>query len=201
LLELATLASRMPSFHHDAASKLQSLMMALDEITELSAQADPMLQPVLETAHSSLRQLTQLHAANRALLKSSQRTPVPLGELVQRAAERAGVRVRGRLEACDVRVGVPAMTQALSQLLEVVAGPSYLGRIVDASVTVADKVALTFVGPPEAVSEPPPNVAEALAIATFVIDREDGAVICGGDGERLTIVLPRAIEDQPTKAP
>ena len=95
LYELATLGSRMPSFHHDAASKLQSLMMALDELSELSTDVDPMARGAIDTAHVALRELHQLLSANRALAKPAVRAHGHLPELVQRAADRVGVKLRG----------------------------------------------------------------------------------------------------------
>ena len=94
LLELATLGSRMPSFHHDAASKLQSLMMALDEISELSNNEASDLRTSIDTAHSALRELNQLLSANRALAKAPVVARIALVDLVQRAAEATGVRIR-----------------------------------------------------------------------------------------------------------
>ena len=94
LYELATLGSRMPAFHHDAASKLQSLMMALDEISELAHPDAADLRASIDTAHSSLRELNQILAANRAIAKAPQRARIALPELVSQAASGSGVRLR-----------------------------------------------------------------------------------------------------------
>src|SRR4051794_40869000 len=86
LLALATLGSRMPGFHHDCASKLQSLMMSLDEIGELSATTE--MRQAVDTAHLALRELHELFTANRALAKSPQLTRCSLGELIARSTSR-----------------------------------------------------------------------------------------------------------------
>jgi len=194
LLELATLGSRMPSFHHDAASKLQSLMMALDEINELSSDADPIVRAALDTAGSALRDLHQMLTANRALAKPPQRTRAMLGEVLQRASERVGVNIRGELPPCEVRVAVPALTHALAMLVDVAAGPTHLGRIVDATLVTSGGATLTIVGPREAAAKPAANIGEALALASFVIARDEGKLTCGGEGERFVVQMPLAID-------
>lgn len=194
LMELALVGSRMPGFHHDCASKLQSLMMALDELSELSEDAEPMARSAIDTAHTALRELHQMFTANRALTKPAQRTNTSIDELVQRAADRVGVKVRGTLTADTVRVAVPAITHALSQLLDLAAGPSHLGRVVDVSVEAGERVTLVIVGPKEALAKVPANAQEVLALATFVIDRERGTLRVD---ERIEIVLPReTVTDQ-----
>lgn len=182
LYELATLGSRMPAFHHDAASKLQSLMMALDEISELGS-SEPDMRTAIDTAHAALRELNQILGTNRALAKAAQKSRIGLAELVQRAAESFGVRVRGDIQAQDLRVAVPAVRHAMSLLLDLAAGPSHLGRVVDVTCTFdGDRYELTISGPPEAASKLPPNAGESLAIVKFVIDREDGELRCHPTG-------------------
>lgn len=191
LLELALVGSRMPGFHHDAASKLQSLMMALDEISELSEDADPAVRSAIDTAHTALRELHQMFTANRALTKPPQRTGVMLRDLVQRAAERVGVKVRGELPECVVHVPAPAITHVLAQLLDIAAGPSHLGRVVDASLHIDDTILLALSGPLEAMQKPVANAGEVVALAAFVLEREGGALAAG---ERYEIRLPRRID-------
>jgi hypothetical protein len=189
LCELALLGSRMPGFHHDAASKLQSLMMALDEISELSAEADPMTLGAIDTAQAALRELHQLLTTNRALAKTPQRVEIALDELLRHAAERVGVKLRGALPACTVRVAVPAMTHALAQLFDLTAGPNHLGRAVEVTIEIGDTALLTIVGP---FSPAAPNalVAEVLALASFAIVRDQGTLTCA-EGDRFTVRLPR----------
>ena len=191
LYELAIVGSRVPGFHHDAASKLQSLMMALDEIGELSEDADPMTRAAIETASGALRELNQLVTANRALAKPASRVRIALRELVQRAAERVGVQLRGELPACDVLVTAPAMTHVLSQLLDLAAGPSQLGHAVDITVELGDEVVLAISGAREP-SKPLAHIAEVVALASYAITRDQGSLACGGESDRFVVRLPRA---------
>jgi len=187
LYELATLGSRMPSFHHDAASKLQSLIMALDEISELAAEGD--LRAPIDTAHAALRELNQILSANRALAKAPQATRLGAGELLQRAADTVGVRTRGDVSSLEIRVAIPAMRHALSLLLDLTAGPSHMGRVVDV-VCASDggRVELTITGP--AASKLPANAAETTAIAAFIIGRDEGELSCTPTG--FVVRLPLA---------
>ncbi len=191
MLELATLGSRLPSFHHDAASKLQSLMMALDEISELASSDASDLRASIDTAHSALRELNQLLSANRALAKSPVPARIALPELVQRAGESCGVRMRTAISAGDVRVHIPGVRHALALLLDLTAGPSHLGRVVDATCELdGDRYSLRFSGPPEAQAKLPVNAGESIGIATFVIDREEGTLRCTPTG--FVVMLPAA---------
>ena len=192
MMELATLGSRMPSFHHDAASKLQSLMMALDEISELASNDTSDLRSSIDTAHSALRELNQLLSANRALAKAPVPARVSLTELVHKACESSGVRMRMPIVAHDVRVHIPAMRHALALLLDLTAGPSHLGRVIDATCELDDdRYVLRFAGPPEAQAKQPVNAGESIGLATFVIDREEGTLRCTATG--FVVTLPAAI--------
>jgi hypothetical protein len=191
-LELATLGSRMPSFHHDAASKLQSLMMALDEISELASSDATDLRTSIDTAHSALRELNHLLSANRALAKAPVAARIALPDLLQRAAEATGVRIRTPIAAHDVRLHIPAVRHALSLLLDLTAGPSHLGRVVDVTCDFAgDHYVLRLAGPPEAQAKVPINAGESIGLATFVIDREEGTLHCTATG--FVVSLPAAI--------
>lgn len=193
LFELATLGSRMPSFHHDAASKLQSLMMALDEISELTSHEVVDLRTSIDTAHSALRELNQILAANRALAKAPQRARIALPELVTQAASGTGVRLRAATAAKDVRVAAAAVRHALGLLLDLTAGPSHLGRVVDATCELdGSSYVLAMSGPPEAATKLPANAGESIAIANFVIEREQGTLRCTPTG--FVVTLPAAID-------
>jgi hypothetical protein len=186
LLALATIGSRMPGFHHDCASKLQSLMMSLDEISELADKSE--MRQAVETAHTALRELHQLFQANRSLAKSPQLTRGTLGELIARSTERAGVKVRGNVMSIEIETSPPAMTHAISVLCDVVAGPSHLGRVIDIATAVeGDHVTISLGGPPAAAAKPPPNASELLAIAAYVIGRDGGELKCFGGGERFEV--------------
>jgi hypothetical protein len=192
LLELALVGSRAPGFHHDVASKLQSLVMALDEISELSSAANPDVRLAIETATTALRDAQQLFAQNRSLAKPPQKARVALSELVARASERAAVQVRGELPKCDLLVAVPALVHALSLVLDAVAGSNHQTRVVQATTDAnEERVQLTLVGRPGAIAAVAAIAAEALAIATFAFARDGGELRCGGP-DQFTVVMPRS---------
>jgi len=186
LLALAIVGSRAPSFHHDLASKLQGLMMAIDEIGELAAGADSALQNAIETAHGSLRDVLALLNLNRAMTKAPAKSAVDLGELVTRAAERVYVKLGGALPPAKLQLSVPSVMHALSLVFDVAGGPGR-GRALQATTVIdAASVVLTV----SASAEAPPNAAESLALATFVLEREGGSLRCAGDGTRFVVRLP-----------
>jgi len=186
LFQLALVGSRAPVFHHDCASKLQGLVMALDELRELTVNGDPQLTSAVEIALDSMHELHALLNANRALTKPPQRTEIALRDLVGRAAERAGVVLRGTLPEAMVTVAVPATTHALALALDV-AGGAKRGRtlVIDAAI-VAREVELVL----HATNPSPADASEALAIATFVVARDGGRLWCATAGDRLIVRLP-----------
>ncbi|HEX7699860.1 MAG TPA: hypothetical protein VF403_04035 [Kofleriaceae bacterium] len=185
MMALALLGSRMPSFHHDVASKLQSLMMAIDELQELVEGVE--LQAAAGSAATAVRELTTLFATNRALAKAPQRRPTPIGELFARAAERAGVRTTGELPPCMVDVALPSIAHACAVILDLAAGPLSMGRTAAITGTIEGKTLIVIVtGPPGAPL--PNNAGDVLALATFALEREQGSLQC--NGERYVIKLP-----------
>jgi hypothetical protein len=188
LLELATVGSRAQGFHHDAASKLQSLVMALDEIGELGATAEPELVAAVEIAATALRELQVMFNDNRALARA-QRSRIALPDLIARAAARVAVAVRGDVEACDVRVAVPAMVHALAQLFDRLSGPRTQSRAIGVhTASDGDRVTLTFASETAIVD----LASEALWIATFVVDRDEGELRCAP--AHVTVELPIATD-------
>lgn len=193
---LAALGSRMPAFHHDVASKLQSLMMALDELSELVDLSDPAVRQATDTAHVALRELHQLFTANRALSKPPQRTRAALADLVARAADRFRIKTRGELPAIDVVVAAPAMVHALSVVLDLAGGAAHLGRTVDVSATTdGERVVLTIAGAPNA-GKTPANAGDMLGIAAFLVARDQGDLRCVGP-ERFVVTLEKAPPSAP----
>ena len=187
LLALALLGSRMPGLHHDIASKLQGLMMAMEEINELAETLDQ--KQAASAANLALRELVELFTANRVLAKPPRRTPTPLAEVVAQAAERSGVRTSGELPPLDVDISMASVAHVLAVLLDLVAGPLNLGRKVEIHTTVeASHVVMVIVGPPTAMDKLPPNSNDMLALGSFALFRESGELRCGMD--RLTIKLP-----------
>jgi hypothetical protein len=185
MLALALLGSRMPSFHHDVASKLQSLMMAIDELEELAEGGE--MKAAAGSAASAVRELTTLFATNRALAKAPQRRPTPIGELFARAAERGGVRTTGELPPCTVEVALPSIAHACAVILDLAAGPLSMGRTAEITGSIDGGTLIVIVtGPPNAPL--PNNAGDVLALATFALEREHGSLKCLG--ERYVIRLP-----------
>lgn len=181
ILSYAAIGARVSSFHHDVASKLQSLMMALDEISEL---ANEDLRPVAITAMTSLQELNALLAVNRALAKAPQRKPTQLRELVARAAERHGVKVRDELPEVEVVVALPSIAHALDMLLDMLAGPLKGPRAVAIDVTrTSDRVALALTATTTFDAQ-----NELVELAAYLLSREEGALTCNPHG--FVVVLP-----------
>lgn len=188
LMMYATVGTRASGFHHDSASKLQSLVMALDEISELIGEEDSDLRTATETAQTAVRQLHVLLTANRALTKPPQRTLAHLPELLQSAAERHAVKLRGEIASLEVNVAVPAVTHAFALLFDLIAGPPVGGRTVEVSArTEAGRATLTLSG---SVEPTHPNANELIAVSAYVLAGQGGALRCGP--RRFTVELPLA---------
>jgi hypothetical protein len=178
--------SRAPAFHHDCASKLQGLVMALDELSELTENGDPALIRAIEAALEVSRELNGLLNLNRALTKPAAKTPIALGELMKSAAGRVGVSLPGTLPAGTVLVTGPAMTHALALTLDVAAGTGRGRSLAITATPVGRDVEIAL---PAAAAQPS-NASESLAIATFVVARDGGKLWCSASGDRLFVRLP-----------
>jgi hypothetical protein len=188
LYQLAMLGSRASAFHHDCASKLQGLVMALDELTGLTGNSDPQVARALEAALEASGELSELLNVNRALARPAARTSVALRELVALAAARVGVVVHGTLPEVKVGVGVAPVTHALALAIDAAAG---IGR----GRSLAVSAELAAAGVELALHSSPlqaPSAGDALAIAAFVIARDRGRLWCSTSGDRLKILLPPA---------
>jgi hypothetical protein len=192
LYQLAMVGSRAPAFHHDCASKLQGLVMALDELTELTEHGDPQVIRAVETALEASRELNALLNFNRTLTRPAARTTIALDELVTRAAERVGVALRGaRPAGVMVSIGVAPMIHALSLAIDVAAGTgrgrtlAFTATLDTSSAAGAIELALDS-SPLQA-----PSAGEAIAIAGFVIARDGGGRLwCTSSGDQMVIRLP-----------
>jgi hypothetical protein len=190
IFALATVGSRMPSFHHDCASKLQSLVMALDEISEIAeAGADADIQRAAATATVALRELQAMFNTNRALTRATPPVKISLGELIGRAAERAGLVVQGDIPAVHVEVNVSALTHAFAVVFDLAAGAIKLGRAVAISTSQANGHVTLTVRAPAGSKAAANQASEMIAIATFALRRDRGDLRCArGDG--FVISLP-----------
>jgi hypothetical protein len=170
LLPWAAVGSRISGFHHDSASKLQSLMMALDEAVELVGDSNPDARRSLDTATAAVRDLHQLRTENRALAKTPVRKTVSIADLLQRAAARHGVKLRGELPLTGVHVAMPSIVHALGLLCEQCAGSLHGTRTVEIAVAAApSQVTVLMTGSLVAVDD-------SITVAGFLLEREDGTL-------------------------
>lgn len=188
LYQLAMVGSRASAFHHDCASKLQGLVMALDELTELTEGGDPQVIRAIEAATEASRELNALLNINRALTRPAPRIQVAVRELVGRAAERVGVAVHGALPELTVGIGVAPVTHALALALDAAAGTGRGRSLAVSAAAVAGGVELVLRASPLQAAV----AGDALAIATFVVARDGGRLWCSSAGDRVVIVLPPA---------
>lgn len=185
LLQLAMVGSRARVFHHDCASKLQALVMALDEIRELTEHGDPQLVTAVEAALESMQEVQEVLDTNRALTRPSERSTVALHDLVTRAAGLVQVTLHGTLPDAMVDVAMPSSMHALALALDVAAGTGR-GRPLTVAVELAAREILLVL---HAASSQPANASEALAIATAIIAQGGGKVWCAAGGDRLFVRL------------
>ncbi len=169
LLALATIGTRAPGFQHDVASKIQSLVMSLEEIGERAEHLDdPELTLALVGARTAVTELTAQLQAFRALCRRPPRAPTPLPALIQRAAERAGVRVRGEPPAIEIAVSAPEVIHATALLLDGACGTSSPREVLVAFDAHGFSLAA-------GASD------DVLAVATYVFRRSGGDLRCAGD--------------------
>lgn len=186
LMFLAVIGSRAPGFHHDVASKLQGLMMSVEEVSELSHGLDPQIGRAAETALEALRDILALLNVNRSLTKPPTRKAVALGDILKRAAERVYVSLTGEIVESTVDVSAPSTIHALSLVLDVAGGPGRGRTINVTSRHDGTHVELRFSASPT----PPHGVAESLALGTYVLARERGSLRCTADGTQIVARLP-----------
>jgi len=188
LMFLSVIGSRAPGFHHDVASKLQGLMMSIEEIIELGTDVDPQIARAAETANDALRDILALLNVNRSLTKPPTRAAVTLADLLKRAAERVYVSLTGELVEATVEVSAPSMVHALSLVFDVAGGPGR-GRTLAATARLDDThVELRLTTSPS----PPHGMAESIAIATYVLRRDRGSLHCTADPAQFVVRLPLA---------
>jgi hypothetical protein len=173
ILQLATIGSRMSGFNHDLASKLQGLMMALDEILDAAPPGSDLARAA-ESGHEALQGLNKLLAANRALARPPVRARITLAELAGHAAERYAVSLRGVLPAAELELVVPLVTHALALAFDASAGVGR-GRTLAVTARLAGGRAELRLAAPAMTSQ----ASESLALASWVFAREGGELRCG----------------------
>ena len=186
LLVFATIGSRVASFNHDIASKLQGMMMALDEIEELHDRVgDSDLRRATETAQASLKEASALLSANRSLTRTGTKSKAALRDLVKTAGDRVGVDIRGSVPDGEVEAAIPLLAQGIGLAIDAIAGTGR-ARFVDVIASrEGTRATLVFAS----TADPTKTLGESLALAGFVIKRANGELRCGRD-RRLHVQLP-----------
>jgi hypothetical protein len=194
IMHLATVGSRTLAMQHDVASKLQSLMMAVEEIGDLAeGPAIPSeLRDAAAAAVSALANVNEMFAASRAFARRTDRARTSVAELLRKAARRAGVTIDvTAVGEVDIHV-TPAMVEhALSLLLDVLGAEGERSRYVGASAEVtATEVIVTLVGGGAAQTRP--QATDLVAIAMYAIGRDHGEVRCGrpDESDRFVVHFP-----------
>lgn len=184
LMTFAVIGSRVSSFNHDIASKLQGLMMSIDEIDEICERVtDGDLRRATETAQIAIKEASAMLSANRALTRTA-RTKVQLRELVKQASDRSGVAVIGALPDAQVELVVALTAHALGLALDAIGGTGR-GRGVAVAATIeAGRAQLVFTGP----GGEPAKSGDAFALAAFAIARAGGELRCRANG--VSVQLP-----------
>ena len=187
LMTYAVIGSRVSAFNHDIASKLQGMMMALDEIEEMCERlGDPDLRRATETAQASLKDASALLSANRSLTRTSTKTKAQLADVVRAAGERVHVDVRGSIPEAQLETVVPLLVQGFALVIDAIAGAGR-GRFVDVIVTCEGGRANLAIATTAEQTKP---IGDALELAGFVIERAGGELRCARD--RLHVQLPLA---------
>ncbi len=189
ILHLAAIGARMSGFNHDIASKLQGLMMSLEEITELAG-PDSEVARSAELANAAVQELSKLLVVNRLLAKPPVASRIGLRELTTRASAQFGITLRGTLPEATLELAVPLVTHGLALAMDAIAGAGrsrsleVAVRLLAAEGPERARAELTFVASAPSLASAP----ELLAIASWVVAREGGTVRCSAS--RLVVQLP-----------
>ena len=187
MITLALVGTRATGYNHDLASKLQGLLMSLEDLVErLAEHGDPELHRTASDASTAAQELAGLVTASRALTRSPGPSRSSLHELVAASCDRAGVDLATELPAVELELVVPHAIHALSLAIEVAAGPGR-GRPLESSCRVdGARVELVLSAAKQSTS----YASEFLALASAILRRDRGDLRCGAD--RLVVWLPLA---------
>lgn len=186
VLAMASLGARVPAFNHDIASKLQGVMMALDELDELvDRRAGSDARNALETAQGALAELNGLLGASRALARGAKRVAIALTDLIAQAAARTGVKLQGELPPGPVLCSPVSCAHGLSLMFDVLCGVQRTRAIEVTSRRVDETIELTFA----TVAPPPPHASELLLLAGYELAREGGTLRCVPAGIAVTLPI------------
>ena len=188
VLILALTASRLTGFHHDLASKLQGLMMAIDEVVELSENGERALKEAGDSAAEGLRAILELLNTNRALTKVPLKAAIAAEDLCARALERARASFTRPLPPVTLELAVPLVVQALALAFDVAGGAGGKRAIDVTAITEGAHLVMVLALPAE-LAVP---AGRSLGLAAFGLAREGGSLRCSTDGARMVIRLPLA---------
>jgi hypothetical protein len=179
ILALALVGARARGFHHDLASKLQGLMMAIDEIADRNLLlADDRVQRAVEAAADSMREVQGQLAAFRTLGRGADARGCSLRELVAAGTRAAAVAASGEVPDVAVMATPCAAVQVIAMACELADSTGTVEVAVDArdADTIEVSVRCRGGGLPELVR------ADAIAVMTFALGRDGGEVRDGGNG-------------------
>ena len=189
-MSLALVGAGASRFHHDIASTLQRLMMAIDELGEAVEGAGPGPRLAVETASIALKDLNGLLNRNRVLIKAPVQKRTSFRELVTLASAQVYMTIVGELPEAVVDVCAPMIVHGLSIALDVAAGPGSRRTLSPVTSISGGKVVMALPATPDRSS----TAAESLAIATFLLQQDGGDLRCSTAGDRLIIEVPVATE-------
>jgi hypothetical protein len=195
VLHHALVGSRTQGTHHDLASRLQSLLMAIEEIVELAQQTpkDGDLRIAADTALAALTQANDILAAHRSFARGSgERVRAFVRDLLTRASRRTGVSVDvSSLGDVEINVLPARAEQALALLLEVLGADLVAARKVTAEVEITDTSTVLTLrgGDPGA---PRAQATDLVTLASYALGCDHGRLRCGAAGEpdRFIIAYP-----------
>lgn len=185
MLLLALVGTRATGLNHDLASKLQGLLMTLEDLAErLGERGEADLARAATEASTSAQDLVEIVTASRALTRQPGPSRQTLRELVAASCQRAGIELTAELVDAEIEIIAPHVVHALALVIEV-AGGLGRGRPLESSCRhVNDGVELVLTAAPRTTS----YASEYLALAGAVLRRSGGDLRCGPS--RITVWLP-----------
>jgi hypothetical protein len=176
LLTLAMVGSRASGFNHDLASKLQGLLMTLEDLVErLGERGEPELHRAAQEASTLAQDLAGIVTVSRQLTRNPGPSRRTLRELIAASCERAGVELNTQLVDAAIEVVMPHAIHAVSLAIEVAGGPNR-ARAIDSECRLVDgRIELTV----PAASKTTSYASEYLALAAAILRRDGGDVRCG----------------------
>ena len=176
MLTLALVGTRATGLNHDLASKLQGLLMTLEDLVERLGQGgEPELHRAASDASAAAQDITGLVTSSRQLTRTPGPLPRRLRDVIAAACDRAGVDLDVELPDVEVEIVPAHVIHALALVIEVAAGPGR-GRALDSTCrVVGGRVELVVPAAKQTTS----FASEYLALASAILRRDGGDVRCG----------------------